>query len=213
MCRCIIFCTRPGPGVSKTRRLAPSTCRLEVVMRIPGSSRWLRPRVVWVSSSMSSRRLRASRPAWWALVDWSVRTPVGRDPTVQQPSARTRSGSPAQEYSGHRPWRRFWVGSIGGGTPYPSASRTGARPDIVATLGDPQPSVCLTQHQLSTPRPARTTHSPAPATRVRVVLLPHTRTEPTDTRTNNRHTGKATSMNQSDSSRHHPTQSDGTTVA
>jgi hypothetical protein len=184
-------------------------------MRIPGPSRWLRSRLARVSSSMSSSQLRASRPAWWALVDWSVRTPsVGHDPTVQQPAARSRSGSPAQEYSGHRPRRRrFWVGSIGGVTPYPSASRTGARPDIVATLGDPQSPVCLAQHQLSTPRPARNARGPAPATRVRVVLLPHTRTEPTDTRTNNRHIEKVTSMNQSDSSRHHPTQRDGTTVA
>jgi hypothetical protein len=184
-------------------------------MRIPGPSRWLRSRLARVSSSisMSSSQLRASRPSWWALVDWSVRTPpVGHDPTVQQPAARSRSGSPAEEYSGHRPLR-FWVGSIGGVTPSPSASRTGARPDIV---GHPRWSTAT-----GVPGPAPAEHTAtgedrpyeAPAARVRVVLLPHTQAEPTDTRTNNRHTGKVTRMNQRDSSRCHPTQSDGRTVA
>jgi hypothetical protein len=39
----------------------------------------------------------------------------------------------------------------------------------------------------------------------------HTRTEPTDTRADNRRAGRATGMNHDDSPSHHPTQSDDTT--
>ncbi len=55
--------------------------------------------------------------------------------------------------------------------------------------------------------------APPLATRERVVLLPHARTEPTDIRSNNRRTGKVTGMNHDNSPRQHPTQSDGTTRA
>jgi len=48
-------------------------------------------------------------------------------------------------------------------------------------------------------QPAATAHGPAPATRVRVVLLPHARAEPPDTQANNRRTGGVTGMNQGDS--------------
>jgi len=65
------------------------------------------------------------------------------------------------------------------------------------------------------PRPelAATANDPPPATRQRVVLLPHARTEPTDTRPNNRRARKAKGMNHDGSVRQHPTQSDGTTRA
>ncbi|MGH3773067.1 MAG: hypothetical protein ACRDRW_17020 [Pseudonocardiaceae bacterium] len=51
----------------------------------------------------------------------------------------------------------------------------------------------------------------APATRGRVVLLPHTRTEPPDIRPTHRRAASANGMNHDDSPRQHPAQSDGTT--
>jgi DNA-directed RNA polymerase specialized sigma24 family protein len=57
-------------------------------------------------------------------------------------------------------------------------------PDIVAILGVTPGVVGLAQHQaLGALRPAATAHGPPPA-RKRVVLLPHARTEPADTRPN-----------------------------
>ena len=65
-------------------------------------------------------------------------------------------------------------------------------PDIVAVLGVTPGVVGLAQHQaLGALRPAATANGPPSATRKRVVLLPHARTEPTDTRPNNRRTGRA----------------------
>ncbi|MGH3826799.1 MAG: hypothetical protein ACRDQX_06450 [Pseudonocardiaceae bacterium] len=72
-------------------------------------------------------------------------------------------------------------------------------PDNLATLG-PTPTAM---------RPAGL----SPVTRGRVVLLPHTQTEPTDTRPTNRPAARATGMNQDDSPRRHLAQSDGTTRA
>ena len=60
-------------------------------------------------------------------------------------------------------------------------------PDIVATLGVTPAAICRAQHQaLSALRPAATAHGPPPAARQRVVLLPHARTEPANTRPDNR---------------------------
>jgi hypothetical protein len=135
-------------------------------------------------------------------VGWSARTAVGHGPTVQQPAAETRSGGSGEKDNGRRSrwWRCPWVGGIGGATTYCPACRTGARADIVATQAVTQPPVGLAQHQaLSAPQPAATANGPIPATRVRVVLLPHARTEPMDTQANNRHTGRTTGMNQGDS--------------
>jgi hypothetical protein len=146
-------------------------------MRIPGPSRRLRVRVARVSTLVSPRQPRAFRPAWWALVGWSARTTVGCGPTVQQPAAGTRSGGSGDEYSGRRSrwWRRPWVGGIGGATAYRPTSRTGSRADIVAARDVTPPPV----HQaLSAPQPAVIAHDPVPATRVRVVLLPHARASP-----------------------------------
>ena len=171
-------------------------------MRIPGPSRRLRVRVAQVSTPMSPHQPRAFRPAWWALVGWSARTAVGHGPTVQQPAAETRSGGSGDEYSGRRSrwWRRPWVGGIGGATTYPPTSRTGSRADIVAARDVTPPPVDLAQHQpLNAPQPATTTHNPAPATRVRVVLLPHARAGLPDTQANNRRPGRVTDMNQGDS--------------
>ncbi len=86
-------------------------------------------------------------------------------------------------------------------------------PDIVATLGVTPAAIRRAQQALSALRPAATAHGPPPATRQRVVLLPHARTEPTDTRPTNRRAGRVNGMNHDDSPRHHPTQSDGATRA
>jgi hypothetical protein len=86
-------------------------------------------------------------------------------------------------------------------------------PDIVATLGATPAAIRRAQQALSALRPAATANDPPSATRERVVLLPHARTEPADTRPNNRHTGRANGMNQDDSPQQHPAQSDGTTRA
>lgn len=57
--------------------------------------------------------------------------------------------------------------------------------------------------------PAATANGPPPAIRQRVVLLPHTRTEHSDIRPNNRRTGRVEGMNKDDSLRRLPPQSDG----
>ncbi len=84
-------------------------------------------------------------------------------------------------------------------------------PNIVAALGVTPAAIHRAQHALSALPPAATAHGPPPATRGRVVLLPHTRTEPTDTRADNRRAGRATGMNHDESPSHHPTHSDATT--
>ena len=164
-------------------------------MRISGPLRRLRSHITREFSLMSPNQpRRAFRPAWWALGGGSARTPAGHVPTVQQPAAQTRNGNPGDEYNGRlfRWWRRPWAGSVGGATAYLPARRAGARPDIVATLDGTQPPVRLVQHQaLSAPQPAVIANSPALATRVRVVLLPHTRT-------NNRRTVTVKSTDQGD---------------
>ncbi|MCA1693582.1 MAG: hypothetical protein LC749_01995 [Actinobacteria bacterium] len=86
-----------------------------------------------------------------------------------------------------------------------------AIPDIVAALGVTPAAIHRAQHALSALQPAAAAHGPPPATRGRVVLLPHTRTEPTDTRADNRRAGRATGMNHHKSPSHHPTHSDATT--
>jgi hypothetical protein len=85
-------------------------------------------------------------------------------------------------------------------------------PDIVVTLGVTPAAVCRAEHQaLIALQPAPTTHGPPPATRQRVVLLPHARTVPTNTRPGNRRPGGGNGMNQDDSPRQHWPHSDGTT--
>jgi hypothetical protein len=85
-------------------------------------------------------------------------------------------------------------------------------PDIVAALGVTPAAICRAQHQaLSALQPAATAHGPPPATRQRVVLLPHARTEPTNTRPGNRRRGGVHRMNHDDSPRQHRTQNNDTT--
>jgi hypothetical protein len=93
--------------------------------------------------------------------------------------------------------------------------RVGARvsiPDIVAVLGVTPAAIHRAQHQvLSALQPEATaTNDPPQATRQRVVLLPHARPQPTDTRFNKHRTGGVPGMNRDDSPRQHPTQNDGT---
>jgi hypothetical protein len=85
-------------------------------------------------------------------------------------------------------------------------------PGIVAALGVTPAAIHLAQDQaLSVLQPTASANSPPPATRVRVVLLPHAQTEATDTRPHHRRTGRANGMNQDGSPRHHPTPSGDTT--
>jgi hypothetical protein len=86
-------------------------------------------------------------------------------------------------------------------------------PDIVAILGVTPGVVGLAQHQaLGALRPAATAHGPPPA-RKRVVLLPHARTEPTDTRPNNHRTGRGPGVNPDDAPRRPPAHGDDATGA
>jgi hypothetical protein len=85
-------------------------------------------------------------------------------------------------------------------------------PGIVAALGVTPAAIRLVQDQaLSALQPAASAHGPPPATRVRVVLLPHAQTESADTRPHHRRAGRANGMNQDNSPRQDPIQSDGTT--
>lgn len=85
-------------------------------------------------------------------------------------------------------------------------------PDIVAVLGVTPAAVSLAQHEaLGALQPASTANGPPPAAREQVVLLPHTWTETTDNRLNNRRTGRVKGVKQDNSPRQHPTQRDGTT--
>ncbi|MBA2471099.1 MAG: hypothetical protein H0V41_02235 [Pseudonocardiales bacterium] len=63
---------------------------------------------------------------------------------------------------------------------------------------------------LSAPQPVATA-SPPLATRQRVVLLPHARIVPTDTRPQNRRAGRVTGMDQDNSAPQHSTQRDAST--
>jgi hypothetical protein len=87
-------------------------------------------------------------------------------------------------------------------------------PDIVATLEETPAAIHHAQYQrLNTLRPAATDHDPPPATRKRVVLLPHAQTESADTRPDNHRTEGGNGMNHSGSPRQSPARSDGTTPA
>jgi hypothetical protein len=83
-------------------------------------------------------------------------------------------------------------------------------PGIVAALGVTPAAIHLAEDQaLSALQPTATAHGPPPATRVRVVLLPHA--EATDTRAHHRRTGRTNGMSQNGSPRHHSTPSGDTT--
>jgi hypothetical protein len=85
-------------------------------------------------------------------------------------------------------------------------------PNIAAALGVTPAAIQLTQHQaLSALQPAAPTPHRPPTTRGRVVLLPHARTEPTDTSLTNRSTARGAGMNHNGSPAHPPAPGDGTT--
>jgi hypothetical protein len=87
-------------------------------------------------------------------------------------------------------------------------------PDIVTALGVTPAAICRAQHQaLIALQPAATAHGPPPAARQRVVLLPHARTEPANTRPDNRCVERAIGMNHDDPPRRHRIQSNGSTGA
>jgi hypothetical protein len=60
--------------------------------------------------------------------------------------------------------------------------------DIAAALGVTPAAIRLAQHQILSTLPPATAHGPSPATRQRVVLLPHARNGPTDIRPDKRRT-------------------------
>jgi hypothetical protein len=87
-------------------------------------------------------------------------------------------------------------------------------PHIEAVLGLTPPATRpAAQQTLSALPPSATAPDPPPRTRVPVVLLPHARTEPTDTRPTTHRAGRVTGMNHDQSPRHHPARSDTTTLA
>lgn len=97
----------------------------------------------------------------------------------------------------------------------PSRVTAGAStPDLVAAWGVTPTAMRPAEHQArSAPQPAMTGTGLPPTTRGRVVLLPHTQTEPTDTRPAHRRATRANGMNHNESPQRYPAQSDGTTSA
>jgi Sigma-70, region 4 len=78
-------------------------------------------------------------------------------------------------------------------------------PDIAATLDITPTAVCRAQRQALSALPPTTANGTSPATRQRVVLLPHVRHHP-----NNRRAGRATAMNHDDSPQPPPAHNGGT---
>jgi hypothetical protein len=114
---------------------------------------------------MASRWLRVFSAAWWALVGWSARFPVGYG----------LSGSVA---GGPEPWVR-----VRGGVqrPVPAVAlplaASVAPPPLLSSI-EPPPSASAESREHS----QRPNGSSPPATRKRVVLLPHAQIESPDTR-------------------------------
>ena len=142
---------------------------------------------VW--SSRSSKRSRRAgvpmSPSWLQTFRPAWRTLVDR-------SAHPAVGNGLAGSSGRQP--------------HPE---TGTQGD--ATLGDGEAGAPPLSQALSARPPAATAPSSPPATRQRVVLLPHARTDPTDIRPPNRRAGRTTDLNRDDCPRHHPAHDGGTT--
>jgi hypothetical protein len=175
---------------------------------------------------MSPRWLRVFRRAWWALVGWSARFPVGYGPTGSGGRQPGTQGSGSGEHSGRsRRWRCPWGASVAPpplvppGQPASAASAESRehsqRPGhtghcarlstLIATPSTPD-GVRPAEHQaLSALRAAETAHGCPPATRTRVVLLPHAQIEPTNPRPHKRRTGRTTGMNQDGFPQQYPT--------
>ena len=150
-----------------------------------------------------------------ALMGESVAPPPVFSP-VEPTAAQTTGSRELSEWrvdAGHRVRLPALIAALSGPDREVVVSRVVAGvsiPDIVAILGVTPGVVGLAQHQaLGALRPAATANGPPPA-RKRVVLLPHARTAPTDTRPNNRRTGRGPSMNHDDAPRRHPAQGDDT---
>ncbi|MGH3830751.1 MAG: hypothetical protein ACRDRS_09940 [Pseudonocardiaceae bacterium] len=87
-------------------------------------------------------------------------------------------------------------------------------PDTLDALGPTPTAIRPAGHQVANaPQPAVTVTGLSPATRGRVVLLPHTQTEPTDTRPTYHPAARVAGMNHNDSPGRRLAQSDGTTRA
>lgn len=88
-------------------------------------------------------------------------------------------------------------------------------PNTVAASGVTPAAVRLAQQALTALQPAETTNGPPPATRERVVLLPHARTEPVGnpTRQSSPRRERAKGMNQDNSPRQPPPRGDDTARA
>ena len=96
-------------------------------MRIPGPSRWLRVRLMWLSPSMAPSQLRTFRLAWWALGGGSARTAAGRDATVRQPAAGTCAGIVAVQNVTQPPVGLSQHQALS--APQPAATAPGPAPD------------------------------------------------------------------------------------
>ena len=117
------------------------------------------------------------------------------------------------------------AGGIGGATAYPSVGRGGThrhprfpehchhrvvarhRAPPLALIAPPSP----VERRPQILRASQPATEPPPATRQRVVLLPHVRAELTDIRPQSRRAGRVTGMDQDNSPPQHPTESDGRT--
>jgi hypothetical protein len=185
----------------------------------------------------SASQLRVLHLMWWALGDWFAHTPVdygpadGRRPEPRATGSRGGAAVPLPPVEPAPPATTDFCevnerladarygAQLFATLPSPDREiimlRTVAGvsiPDIAATLGVTPTAIHHAQLQsLSALRPAATAHGPPPATRKRVVLLPHAQTEPTDTRPNNRRTEGGNGMNHSGSPPQPPTRGDDTT--
>jgi hypothetical protein len=164
-------------------------------------------------------RTTASGPGGGAAVVGALVAPPPLFSPVEPTAAQTTDSRELSERrvdAGHSARLRALIAALSGPDREIIESRvvTGVSiPDIVAILGVTPGEVGLAQHQaLGALRPAATANGPPPA-RKRVVLLPHARTEPTDTRPNNRRTGRGPGVNQDDAPRRHPAQGDDATGA
>jgi hypothetical protein len=124
---------------------------------------------------LPSRWLQVFRPVWWALGGWPTGSPVGYGLTGSV------AGGPEPRV---RVLGRNTAAGPGGGAAPRGASV--APPPLFPPV-EPTPAASAGSREHS--------HLCAPATRKRVVLLPHAPIEPTDSRTHNRRTGMTTGTN------------------
>ena len=117
------------------------------------------------SSLMPPRWFRVFPPLWWALGGWLTGSPVGYGLTGSV------AGGPEPRVRG----RTTAAGPGGGAAPWGASV---APPPLFPPV-EPTPATSAEPREHSHPR--------APATRKRVVLLPHAPIQPIDTRTHNRH--------------------------